>query len=478
MWQATVVPDTPTQLLDRLAASSTFELCEARADGVLKRCNGEALRARVHLYGRALGSRTSLAGQRVVVLMRSGVDSVALLFAIWEKGAVPILLRSTHPRTAMLELANRYQASYVALDASLARGLPLHERSDGLALPGGLDIVRINDDRPVPVARGEHALGIPTSGSTGVPRVVLNSFDRLWLNARMHAASVGVSANDHVLLSLPLSFSYGFVAGLLGGMASEARVTLGGVHRGDAGHVTVMMATPASSHELLTMPALRPRVLTVGGDVLHKPLALALIERMPSTRLFATYGLTEAGPRVASSAVTVDVLEACGGVPLGEPLDGVSWRLHDVTGVDEVGELEVSSPTLMHGYMDDAQTTSEVLLDGGRALRTGDLFAMRAGRPVFCGRRKRLIVRGGEKIFPAMVESRILSLRGVRDAWVTAEAHATYGEVPVAYVVPHAHVDMHFDVDGAARQLRAVLPASHIPVTWSVVDALPPQARK
>lgn len=468
--------ETLSNLMDRLARSTTFELREIGSDGQWLRYGGDAFCTKVHRYAQAIGPHASLYGQRVVVLMRSSVDCIALLLAIWQKGAMPVLMRSTHPRATVLELAQRYGVSHLAMDASLARGLTLMAASDGIALPGGLCIVRVGDGMQPTVRRGQAALGLPTSGSTGSPKVVFNTFDRLWMNAQMHVASVGVTAQDRVLLSLPLAFSYGFVAGLLGCMAAEACAMVNGGYMNAGMDATVMMATPAGCYELLAMlTRMAPRVLTVGGDVLHRPLAEELLARMPETALVATYGLTEAGPRVASSHVTREVLATFGGVPLGSALSGVSWALQGAADIDgSVGELMVRSPTLMQGYLDDEAATAEVLKDDGRVLMTGDVFAMKAGAPVFYGRRKRLIVRGGEKIFPAMVESRILSLCGVRDAWVTSQAHATYGEVPVAYVVPHES----FNADGAMKRLRSVLPASHIPVAWSVVDALPTNARK
>ncbi len=105
------------------------------------------------------------------------------------------------------------------------------------------------------------------------------------------------------------------------------------------------------------------------------------------------YGLTEGG------VVSLNPLERPKPGSIGKPLAGV-----EVT-FSEDGEILVKSPCLFSGYLNDAQTTAEVLRDG--RLHTGDLGQMDADGYIFItGRKKELIVSStGKKIYPSRVES-------------------------------------------------------------------------
>lgn len=133
---------------------------------------------------------------------------------------------------------------------------------------------------------------------------------------------------------------------------SEARLVLFEPEQPDSGKalvqdgVSVAMATPFTSRRIIHALE-RTRLLTIGGDVLHPTLALELLESYPELDLYATYGLSEAGPRVATCRVTMPLLRDAGAVPLGEPLEGVTLRLRDVEPHCGVGELVIRSPTLM-----------------------------------------------------------------------------------------------------------------------------------
>ncbi len=101
----------------------------------------------------------------------------------------------------------------------------------------------------------------------------------------------------------------------------------------------------------------------------------------------------------------------------------------------EVGEVCIRGGNVMKGYYRDEEGSQEVLRDGW--LHTGDVGHLDAEGYLFlCGRKKDLIIRGGENIAPGEVENAILSHPDVVEAAVVGAADPIWGETVVAFVVP------------------------------------------
>jgi acyl-CoA synthetase (AMP-forming)/AMP-acid ligase II len=149
------------------------------------------------------------------------------------------------------------------------------------------------------------------------------------------------------------------------------------------------------------------------------------------------YGITE-----TSTMVTMNAPRG-GRIPgsCGVPLPGVSVRFVDPDGTDvapgEEGELWVQGPNVMLGYHQLPEATAAALTDGW--YHTGDLGRRDPnGFITITGRVKELIIRAGENIAPAEIETVLFGCPGVEDAAVVGETHHDLGEVPVAFIVPTA----------------------------------------
>jgi acyl-CoA synthetase (AMP-forming)/AMP-acid ligase II len=167
-----------------------------------------------------------------------------------------------------------------------------------------------------------------------------------------------------------------------------------------------------------------------------------------------------------------------GGRPYGScglPLPGLSVRLVDpATGIDAPpggeGELWVRGPSVMRGYHGRPEQTAEVLVDGW--YRTGDLArADPHGYLTICGRTKEMIIRGGENIYPAEIESVLLRAPGVADAAVVGQPHPDLGEVPVAFVVTAGPGGP--DAAELRARCREELTAFKVPAAIRFTDVIP-----
>ena len=195
----------------------------------------------------------------------------------------------------------------------------------------------------------------------------------------------------------------------------------------------------------------------------------------PDVRLLTGYGLTEATALVTLTQVQ---LGGNGGVErertIGRVLDGMDLAIVDdngapcPTGVN--GEIVVRGPNVMAGYYRAPLDSAMALRDGW--LRTGDIGHLDAdGYAYLVDRKKDVIIRGGQNIYPADIEEILYQVPGVAEAAVIAQEDATLGEVPVAFVA--LQPGRHPTPDQMLAHCRKHLAAYKVPVVVTVLDELP-----
>jgi len=170
-------------------------------------------------------------------------------------------------------------------------------------------------------------------------------------------------------------------------------------------------------------------VLLGGGPAPQPLLAACAAHNIPVVQ---TYGMTE----TCSQAVTLapaDALRKLGSA--GRPLSSVQLRImHDEeeAKVGEAGEIQLKGPTITPGYADRPEATAKAFQDGW--LATGDIGYLDAeGYLYMLDRRSDLIISGGENVYPAEIESVLLSHPAVAEAGVCGQPDAQWGQVPIAF---------------------------------------------
>jgi acyl-CoA synthetase (AMP-forming)/AMP-acid ligase II len=214
-------------------------------------------------------------------------------------------------------------------------------------------------------------------------------------------------------------------------------------------------------------------VLTVGGGgaVFPPELVRELHERFPRVRLGNGYGMSE----------TVGVGTQTGGdlfvtVPasVGPALPTVEVQIRGEDGAvlaeGEIGEIHLRTPSVFLGYWDDPAATGAVL-DADRWYRTGDFGRVAGGLLFLESRRRDMILRGGENIYPIEIENRLAGHADIDDAAVIGVDDAELGQVVKAFVVRRAGSDL------TGEQVRAwcaeALAAFKVPVSVEFREALP-----
>jgi fatty-acyl-CoA synthase len=197
------------------------------------------------------------------------------------------------------------------------------------------------------------------------------------------------------------------------------------------------LLVPATMRALLEHPAWPKtdlsslRFINSGSSV----VPMALIDRFHDrgVPVAQVYGATETGP-FSIATRPAQALQYPG--LAGWPAPGVQVRLADPDGtvVDPgaVGEIQLRGPNVMRGYLGEPRGSGFV--DGWFC--TGDLARQRPdGAYEVVGRSKDMINSGGEKVFPAEIESLVEAFPGVAECAVVGLPDAQWGEVPALALV-------------------------------------------
>jgi long-chain acyl-CoA synthetase len=312
------------------------------------------------------------------------------------------------------------------------------------------------------------AVYLPTSGSTGVPRLVPRTHRNLEAGARNVARALGTGSGCRFMSVIPFFHANGFHNCMLMPLISGATLVLMKqfsaaacaelVHRE---RVEVFIGSPFL-FTLLADSAADPRLLST------LRLCFSAGARMPAAvherwrnhfgiRVRQWYGMSE------TSAISIDLTGEeplpGAGTFVGAPIPGVEVRSlapdgRDL-GLDAVGELSVRSEAVMPGYVGEPQLNQRAFHNG--FFRTGDLgYRDSSGNLCLTGRIGRVINMAGVKIDPAEIERALEALSGVSVCHVDGVSNGRDGEVIRArIVVRQGHQIARRDVLEQCRQRLA-----------------------
>lgn len=395
-------------------------------------------------------------GGLVLIVMPNGVDLLSVFFAVSLLGGVPAPMASSSTAARVSEVADRLGAVAVIAPGVRTRHLQASVRHR----IGRLDVVLLPRAAPEAYSRGEVVL--LTSGTSGIFSACVHSMDALLRNGQRHAAAIGQRPDDTILVNLPLNYSYALVAQAFSAFRTGCRLVVSGppftalAYRATlrSHGITVSSLTPVlvrmlARHDLALPRSLR--VLTVGGDALEPRYVREVLAENPDLELYLTYGLTEAGPRVATLAAHREPVDRHTSV--GRPMSGVRAFLRhpDRTGR---GELLVESDTVLRRKVGQADDGVVDPLVAPGVLATGDEFVIDEHGYLYFQRRLRdFLVTDGEKVALPSIRRFACSLPGVSEA-VTRVYRSEEGQ---------QRFDLELYVDGVAdtraveRRLREVL---------------------
>lgn len=291
-----------------------------------------------------------------------------------------------------------------------------------------------------------------TSGTEGLPKGVMLTHNNILASERAYCARLNLTWQDVFMMPAPLGHATGFLHGVTAPFLIGARSVLLDIFTPDAclalleqQRCTCMLGATPFVYDLLNVLEKQPadlsalRFFLCGGTTIPKKVAREC--QQLGIKLLSVYGSTESSPHAV--------------VNLDDPLsrfmhtDGYAAAGVEIKVVDDArktlppgceGEEASRGPNVFMGYFDEPELTARALDEEGWYY-SGDLCRMdEAGYIKITGRKKDIIVRGGENISSREVEDILLQHPKIHDACVVAMPDERLGERSCAYVVlkaPH-----------------------------------------
>ena len=406
-------------------------------------------------------------GQTVAICATASIEYAVVFLGVLRAGAAVAPLAPGATRAALRAMLRDCAPSALFVDAAAAALLdgpngdaasalgPVRIALDGsaaatafqdwLALPGCLP-------EPVEIAPESPFNIIYSSGTTGVPKGIVQSHAMRWAHVR-RGARYGYSMRTVALLSTPL-YSNTTLVVFVPTLAFGGTVVLS--PKFDAAGYLALAQRHRVTHTLL-VPVQYQRLLAHGDFERHDlssfqvkfatsaPFSAALkaevLRRWPG-QLIEFYGMTEGGGTcILEAHAHPDKLHS-----VGRPAEGHDIRLIDDAGREvapgAAGEVVGHSPSMMTGYHNQPDKTREAEwfdATGKRFIRTGDIGRFDAqGFLTLIDRSKDMIISGGFNIYPSDIEAVLREHPAVAEVAVAGVASQRWGETPVAFVVRRA----------------------------------------
>lgn len=304
-----------------------------------------------------------------------------------------------------------------------------------------------------------------TSGTTGRPKGVIQTYGNHYASATASALNLGLHSDDAWLCAVPLFHISGYsivMKSVLYGMEVHVVEKFDPHHVNkllQSGHVTMISVVTAMLslmlHTLKGKYHSRLRCVLLGGG----PAPLSILEtcRAKGIPVFQTYGMTETSSQIVTLAPE-DAFRKIGSA--GKPLFPCAVQ---IDGEGE-GEIMVSGPNVTAGYFKRPDANEQSFQDGW--FRTGDIGRLdEEGFLYVLDRRSDLIISGGENVYPAEIESVLTSHPAVLEAGVAGVPDDRWGSVPAAFYVSESPVSMEELTDFCREKLaRFKVPAHFIEV--------------
>ncbi|MBJ2269793.1 AMP-binding protein [Pseudomonas sp. MF6772] len=292
-----------------------------------------------------------------------------------------------------------------------------------------------------------------TSGTTGFPKGATLSHHNILNNGYMVGESLGLTAQDRLVIPVPLYHCFGMVMGNLGCIThgttmiypndgfdplltltavAEERAT--GLYGVPTMFIAVLDHPQRSTFDLSSL-----RTGIMAGSTCPIEVMRRVISDLHMSEVQIAYGMTETSPVSLQTGADDDLERRV--TTVGRTQPQLESKIIDEAGNTvprgQIGELCTRGYSVMLGYWNNPEGTREAIDDAGW-MHTGDLATMdEQGYVCIAGRNKDMIIRGGENVYPRELEEFFFTHPAVADVQIIGIPDERYGEEIVAWIKFH-----------------------------------------
>ena len=292
-----------------------------------------------------------------------------------------------------------------------------------------------------------------TSGTTGFPKGATLSHHNILNNGYMVGESLGLSAQDRLVIPVPLYHCFGMVMGNLGcithgttmiypndgfdpllTLAAVAEERATGLYGVPTMFIAVLDHPQRGTFDLSTL-----RTGIMAGSTCPIEVMRRVISDLHMSEVQIAYGMTETSPVSLQTGADDDLERRV--TTVGRTQPQLESKIIDEAGNTvprgQIGELCTRGYSVMLGYWNNPEGTREAIDEAGW-MHTGDLASMdEQGYVCIAGRNKDMIIRGGENVYPRELEEFFFTHPAVADVQIIGIPDERYGEEIVAWIKFH-----------------------------------------
>lgn len=317
-----------------------------------------------------------------------------------------------------------------------------------------------------------------TSGTTGNPKGVIQTYGNHWWSSIGNALNIGLHENDVWLCAVPLFHISGYSI-LMRSLVYGIKVILHDsfdvckVLQDMKKEQVTIMSVVTTMLDQIEKQTVSPfpssfRCMLLGGGPAPKELINRCLEK--GIPVYYSYGMTETSSQIVSLSPE-DCTRKIGsaGKPLFPSQLKIINEMNQEVENNIAGEIVVTGPNVSSGYLNKGPHS----LDSW--FHTGDIgYKDSEGYLYVLDRRTDLIISGGENIYPAEIESILTTLPGIKEAGVIGISHNKWGQVPVAFVVKEKNACL--SEEWILEQCQGKLAKYKIPTMVYFIEELPRNA--
>jgi fatty-acyl-CoA synthase len=422
-------------------------------------------------------------GDRVALSSPNHVCYFDLLFACGKLGAIFVPLN--------WRLASR-ELQYILDDCkpkimAVHHGMHTLENGHTVLITGGAEYDRILQSDKKPANTESANLSDPyaiiyTGGTTGKPKGVVLSHGSIFWNANNTVVSWNLTSQDITPTYMPMFHTGGLNALSLPVLMAGGSVIVSNSFQAEKAiellnreQCTIILLVPTMYHMLVQSPSFPAaefttmRIFLSGGAPCPHTIYQAFAAKGLAFK--EGYGMTEAGPNnfYIHPDMAAQKIGSVGKPMMFNDIKIMNERGEE-TAADEVGEIMLRGGHLFQSYWNLPSATAEAFTDGW--LHTGDLGKRDAdGYFYIMGRKKDMIITGGENVYPLEVELFLQQHPAVKEAVVVGLPDEKWGEVVTAVVV--AREGNSLDDETLKNYCSSLIGKYKIPKKIFYVDELP-----